>query len=151
MITLFGALLGFLAPLLPEVFKLLTARADRAHEVAMARMQMDLVMAGHHTRMAEIGALADMAGDQTAFAASLRRSGVRWIDGANGLVRPALTFCFFVLYAAVKAAQFATIAGTGGMAATVMELWGDEDRAIWAAIVCFWFGQRSFNRSMGRA
>ena len=84
-------------------------------------------------------------------AAALRPSGVKWVDGFNALVRPFLTLCFFGLYAAVKAAQFAILQQDhSGSAATLLSMWGEEDWAVWAAIVTFWFGNRTFNKERGR-
>lgn len=37
-----------------------------------------------------------------------------------------------------------------GSAATLLSMWGEEDWAVWAAIVAFWFGNRTFNKERGR-
>ncbi|MBX9945920.1 MAG: hypothetical protein K2Y40_17715 [Reyranella sp.] len=101
--------------------------------------------------MGEINAHADIQSELAAFAAALRPSGVRWVDGFNAFVRPFLTLCFFALYAAVKAAQFVILQQDhSGAAATILSMWGEEDWAVWAAIVTFWFGNRTFNKERGR-
>jgi hypothetical protein len=84
-------------------------------------------------------------------AEALRPSGVKWVNAFNGFVPPFLTLCFFAFYAAVKAAQFVILQQDhGGSAATLLSMWGEEDWAVWAAVVTFWFGGRHFNKERGR-
>jgi len=80
----------------------------------------------------------------------MKPSGVRWIDAFNGFVRPFLTLCFFGLYAAVKVGQYFILVTEAGAASSITSLWNQEDWAIWAAIVTFWFGNRTFNKERGR-
>ena len=51
----------------------------------------------------------------------------------------------------VKVAQFVLLQTNGdGTAPAIMSMWGEEDWAVWAAIVTFWFGNRTFNKERGR-
>ncbi|OFX06629.1 MAG: hypothetical protein A3D94_00680 [Alphaproteobacteria bacterium RIFCSPHIGHO2_12_FULL_66_14] len=112
---------------------------------------MQMIQAGHAAKMGEINTQADVATELAAFTAALKPSGVKWVDAFNAFVRPFLTLCFFALYAGVKAAQFAILQQDhGGSAATLLSMWGEEDWAVWAAIVTFWFGNRTFNKERGR-
>ncbi len=113
--------------------------------------QLQLIQAGHAAKMGEINAHADIQSELAAFAAALRPSGVRWVDGFNAFVRPFLTLCFFALYAGVKAGQYYLLVNDAGIASSFSSLWNEEDWAIWAAIVTFWFGNRTFNKERGRA
>ena len=156
MLALLGSLLGLFGAFFPRLIGLFENRQNHAQELELLKVQgefqMRAIEAGHAAKMAETNAQADIATDMAAFAAALKPSGVAWIDGFNGFVRPFLTLCFFGLYAGVKAAQFAVLQQDySGAAATVVSMWGDEDWAVWAAIVTFWFGNRTFNKERGRA
>jgi hypothetical protein len=155
MLALLGSLLGLLGSLAPRIIGFFEQRMQHRQELEMlqvqGRFQLEMIQAGHTAKMAEINATADMRTELAAFAAANRPTGIRWVDAFNGVMRPFLTLCFFMLYAAVKTAQFIVLAQDGGMgAATVLSLWSNEDWAVWAAIITFWFGNRTFNRERGR-
>jgi hypothetical protein len=64
--------------------------------------------------------------------------GIRWVDALNGTVRPVIAYSFFILYALVKGMQFS--AGLPWL------LWTEEDQAIFAGIISFYFGQRAMSK-----
>lgn len=155
MLALLGSIVGLLGSLAPRLIGYFEQKQNHVQELEMFRTQGDfqlqMIQAGHNAKMAEINAHADGQSELAAFAAALRPSGVKWVDAFNGFVRPFLTLCFFALYAAVKAAQFVILQQEhSGSAATLLSMWGDEDWAVWAAIVTFWFGNRTFNKERGR-
>lgn len=155
MLALLGSLLGLLGSLSPRLIQYFEQKQNHAQELEMLKVQgqfqLQMIEAGHTAKMAEINAMADMRTELAAFVAANKPTGIRWVDAFNGFMRPFLTLCFFGLYAAVKAAQFLVLAQDGGMgASTVLSLWNNEDWAVWAAIVTFWFGNRTFNRERGR-
>lgn len=150
MITLLGSLLGFLAPFLPEVLKAFNARADRAHELAVMTLQMQAQREGANQRLEEIGAQADIA-ESAALYKHAAKTGVAWVDALGGLVRPTLTFAFFAVYAFVKWAQMQlALEATGDITVAIPAIWHDEDRAIFATIIAFWFGQRAMAKARAR-
>ena len=155
MLALLGSLLGLLGSLAPRLIQFFEQKQNHMQELEMLKLQgqfqLQMIEAGHTAKMAEINAMADMRTELAAFVAANKPTGIRWVDAFNGFMRPFLTLCFFGLYAAVKAAQFLVLAQDGGMgASTVLSLWNNEDWAVWAAIVTFWFGNRTFNRERGR-
>lgn len=155
MLALLGSLLGLLGSLAPRLIQYFEQKQSHAQELEMMKVQgefqLQMITAGHTAKMAEINAMADMRTELAAFAAANRPTGIKWVDAFNGFMRPFLTLCFFGLYAAVKAAQFIVLSQDGGMgASTVLSLWSNEDWAVWAAIVTFWFGNRTFNKERGR-
>lgn len=155
MLALFGSIVGLLGSLAPRLIGFFEQKQNHSQEIEMLRVQgefqMRAIEGGHAAKMQEINAGADVASELAAFAAALRPSGTAWVDGFNAVVRPFLTLCFFGLYAAVKAAQFMLLQTNGdGTASAIMSMWGEEDWAVWAAIVTFWFGNRTFNKERGR-
>lgn len=155
MLALLGSIVGLLGSLAPRLIGFFEQKQNHSQELEMLRAQGDfqlqMIQAGHAAKMAEINTQADVATELAAFTAALKPSGVKWVDAFNGFVRPFLTLCFFALYAGVKAAQFAVLQQDhSGSAATLLSMWGEEDWAVWAAIVTFWFGNRTFNKERGR-
>lgn len=155
MLALLGSLLGLLGSLAPRLIQYFEQKQNHAQELEMLKVQgafqLQMIEAGHTARMAEVNAMADMRTELAAFVAANKPTGITWVDAFNGFMRPFLTLCFFGLYAAVKAAQFVVLAQDGGMSAqTVLGLWNNEDWAVWAAIVTFWFGNRTFNKERAR-
>lgn len=155
MLSLLGALVGLLGAGLPRLIGYFETKQNHAAELAMLNAQGDLQLklaeTGHMAKMAEMNVTADVTTDLAAFAASMRPSGVAWVDGLNALVRPILTLAFFGLYASVKVATYVVLMHDGGSTADIIvSLWGNEDWSIWAAVVCFWFGSRAFGKERGQ-
>jgi hypothetical protein len=148
MLALIGSAIGLLGALLPRLIGLFEAKQNHKQELellnAQGKWQLDMATAGHAAKMAEITSYSDTARELAAFGAAARPSGIRFVDAINGLVRPLITFSLFALYAAVKVGTYILL--EAGFASGVTGLWTEEDTAIWAAIITFWFGNRSLNK-----
>ena len=153
MIGLLGALLGLLGSMAPRLIGYFESKNNHAQELEMLRVQgefqLQMIQAGTAAKMAEIGAVSDMSRELAAFAAAGRPTGIRLVDAYNGIVRPTLTLSFFALYAAVKVGQYYLLVTDAGLASSLTSLWTDEDTGIWAAIIAFWFGNRTLNKGRG--
>ncbi len=132
MMTLIGTLLGFLGAAFPEIMKLYRDRSDKAHELAIMDRQMEMQKQGHAQRLEAIERITDAAEMQTLYRTF--HSGVSWVDALNATVRPVLAYAFFALYAYVKITQAIH---------TPWRLWDEEDQAIFASIMSFYFGHRA--------
>lgn len=154
MLALIGAALGLLGSVFPRLIGLFESRQNHRQELEMLKLQsefqMQMAAAGHAAKMAEINANADIASEAMAMRAAMKPSGNRFMDAFNAFVRPFLTLCFFGLYAAVKVGQYFILLDDAGAASSTTSLWNQEDWAIWAAIITFWFGNRTFNKERGR-
>ena len=139
MITLLGTLLGFLGAAFPDFLKLLRDKADREHELKILALQMEQARQGGAQRLEEIRTGADIAESQAIY--KTWASGIRWVDALNGTVRPVIAYAFFLLYAGVKCAQ---------MTHTPWLMWNEEDQAIFAGIISFYFGQRAMGKLRGK-
>lgn len=143
MITLLGSLLGFFASAFPELIGFFKARQDNAQELAMYSLQMQAMQIQGSQKMDELVAQGDIASIQAAHTPQ-QSTGIRWIDGLVGSVRPILTYFFFFLYAGMKAYQ---IYHTGAnLIDTPWLFWTEEDESIFASIICFWFGSRMMEK-----
>lgn len=154
MIALLGAILGFVGSVVPDLLKILQDKRDKAHELKILELQRELQAQGHSERMAEIDAKADIAEAKALYttwntqaqtlenADGSQRLGVFWVDALNGTVRPVLAYGFFLLYATVKFLQWQMMPDVL-LPWHLQTLWGDEDRAIFSAIIAFYFGARA--------
>lgn len=159
MIALISAMVGFLSSALPEILKLTRDAGDRAHELAILKLQMEYdrekLAGAHAVRLEEIVAQAEGA-EQAALNARVKDAltGIYWVDALSGSVRPVITYAFFGLYFLIKCAQFhllmtPTLPWQSGisLAQALVSLWTEEDIAIFSAIMAFWFGQRAILRA----
>lgn len=152
--TLLASLLGFVGSVVPDIFKIFQDKRDKAHELEILKMQRELQAQGHSERLEEINASADIAEMMSLSNRVPLKTGVRWIDGLNGMVRPVIAFWFMGLFTFAKVGMFWSIthapadlpwlAKTWGEAA--FTLWGSEDQAIFAAVISFYFGSRAMQR-----
>lgn len=157
MIALFGAFLGFLGSVVPDIFGFFKAKQDNLQELAIMDKQIEIQKLGGAQRLEEINTQADIA-ESAALNDRIRPLGIKWIDALAGSVRPIITYLFFVAYLTVKYAQYESLSHVEmlpwmGLAekgqewySIVMALWGDEDKGLFATIVCFWFGTREMGK-----
>lgn len=149
MITLLGALLGFAGSAFPEFIKLWKDASDKRHEITLLQMQMQLQAQGHSERLEEINAQADIA--ESAALYKTYTTGITWVDALNGTVRPVIAYAFFILYATVKFLSYAALPDAGVPFVVVYDtLWTEDDAAIFAGIISFYFGTRAMSKLRGR-
>ncbi|KJV81236.1 hypothetical protein N7281_00945 [Rickettsia hoogstraalii] len=77
---------------------------------------------------------------------STYKSGVSWVDALNGSVRPVLAYSFFAMYGGVKYVQYKSLKSSALLVEYLDILWSIEDQTIFAGIISFYFGQRTFSK-----
>ena len=146
MFTLLGSLLGFTTSFLPSILKFFQAKADRKHEIAMiaaqaraqAKLQSGRIEEAHvDADIREIESLHDH--DRVAIGRASR-----WIVNLSASVRPVITYMFFIEWVTL------TVMVTFDWLSweDYASIWDEPTQGIFAAVVSFWFGSRSFNRKM---
>ena len=150
MITLLGSLLGFISSTFPSIVKLWQDASDKKHELAVMQLQMQADAQGHQERLEEINTNADIA--ESAALYKTYTSGITWVDALNGTVRPVIAYAFFVLYALVKLLSYAAVVHDASVPFVVLHdtLWTQDDGAIFAGIISFYFGQRAMSKLQQR-
>jgi hypothetical protein len=144
MIAFLSSIIGFLSSGLPHLLDYFKARQDNAHELEMLRVQSELAKIETQGKLNAVGLQTDaqMYHDQIQLAIeAIKPTGIAFMDGLNASVRPVLAYAFFALYAAVKLMQW--------RAGLPWTLWTEEDQAIFAGIISFYYGQRAFKRLRG--
>ena len=96
MITLLGAIVGFISAAFPDLLKLFKDSQDRKHELTILRLQMEQQAQGHANRLEEIHVQADIAESRALYKTFY--SGIRWVDALNGTVRPVIAYSFVDCY-----------------------------------------------------
>ena len=152
-----STLVGFLSSALPDFFRFLQDGRDKKHEKDLLLLQMEHQKQGHQAKLAEIELQADIA-DSSAVGSRVQQSlvNIPWVDAWNGTVRPFYAYAFFILYALVKYSQWVLLISPElpwqeplTYSQALVSIWTQDDMALFAAIVTFYFGQRSFHKLRG--
>jgi hypothetical protein len=118
-LSLIGGGLGGAMRVVPEVMKLLQAKDERKHELAMTKVQLEIDAQrskGQIDVLQAQGENSDIAGQQAIFLEAIKSqgqlTGVKWIDALNATVRPVITYWWLLLFTTYKIA-------------TLCDAWGD--------------------------
>ena len=144
MITLFASIAGFIGSLIPEIIKYLKDNRDKQHELNILAQQIKYSKLHTSNQIEEINLTRD-AMEQAALYNTYKTE-IKWIDALNGSVRPALAYSFFIMYVSVKYLQYHAISSSAHVIEHLEVIWNIEDQAIFAGIISFYYGQRTFRR-----
>ena len=160
MITLITTLVSFLAGGLPKLLGFFQDRADKSHEMAMARLQtereLELRKAGFEAqqRVEEIRVEGQMieaaSAERSALYAhdiAIGQGASQWMVNLRAGVRPLITYGLFLLLVFVDVAGI-VYAWQHGVDFQIMldNIWDDETQIIWASVISFWFGSQAFSK-----
>ncbi|MDX1949944.1 MAG: hypothetical protein SFT90_05535 [Rickettsiales bacterium] len=140
MLTILSSFIGFISSVIPDLLKQIQDRRDKKHEVEILKLQMENARAGHKEKLDVIEVNSGL--EEAKIIYQNQNSGVRFIDGLNASVRPIIAYGFFILYCMVKYFQV-----QGGL---VWQIWQEEDQAIFAGIISFYFGSRAMQKLRNR-
>jgi hypothetical protein len=145
MITLLASIAGFFSSIFPEILKIFKDKNDKKHELEILDRQIKFNKAKEIYQMQEIEIRRDIL-EQAALYQTYK-TGISLIDALNGTVRPVLAYSFFIMYCGVKTLQYTALkSGAANLHEYVQLLWSVDDQAIFAGIISFYFGQRTFSK-----
>jgi hypothetical protein len=146
MLSLIGSLLGFGTSFLPKVMDFFQDKQDKKHELAVMEAQIRQQKELASQKLEAVNVEADIR-EIEALQKSMQPSGVKWIDGLRGSVRPVITYSFFLLFVFVEVAAYLSLTaqGVSGLEAAGL-IWDGETKALFAAVISFWFGGRAIAR-----
>ena len=146
MLSLFGSLLGFGTSFLPKVMDYFQDRSDKKHELAVMEVQIRQQKELASQKLEMVNVEADIR-EVEALQKSMQPTGVKWVDGLRGSVRPVITFAFFLLFVFVEVSAYLSLTaqGVSGLDA-VDAVWDEDTKALFAAVIAFWFGGRAIAR-----
>jgi len=143
MITLLASIAGFISSLIPDLLKYLLDKGDKKHELEILKYQIQMQEKGIDNRLQEILAVNDISAAKALY--STYKTGITWVDGLNGSVRPVLAYAFFAIYAFTKFMQYQIIANSNFIQ-KIEIIWTGEDQAIFAGIISFYYSQRALSK-----
>lgn len=156
MIALFSALLGFASSILPEFFKQHQDARDKAHELAL--LDRHSAIESHRAavdldKSIQAALAVQNIAVQESYRTDVAANKASWVSAYSASVRPTITYAFFLLYTAVKSAQFWLLLHpelpwqtASTLASALAAIWTEEDIAIFSAVIAFWFGDRMLRR-----
>ena len=157
--TLLGTLFGGIFRMAPEVLKWLDRKDERAHELAMFDKQLEADRLKGDQALAQINAQADAAIGAAevqaiieATKAQSMRTGIKWVDALNALVRPVLALQWLILlWPAVIVAGFTLAVASGADPLVALKAaFGVDEKAMAASVASFWLVDRSLRKMFGR-
>ena len=171
MLTLLSTLISFLMGGLPKILDFFQDKADKLHELQLARLQIERELemrklgfeaqervehirseqlateSAANTTQALIG--AQQAEMQAIYAhdTSLNEGTSQWMRNLRASVRPVITYGFFFLLLFVDVGLFVYGWHQGTSFVELAEmLWDSDTQALFASIIAFHFGGRAFGK-----
>ena len=133
----------------PAITDSFARKTDNKHELDKMKLMAELKAAGydHDLKVYEqMG--ADKEHDRLIQhdIAINRSSGI--IAGLQKSVRPVITYAFFILFATIEITLLLEALEKGtDFSEAINLLWDDDTKAIFAAIISFWFGSRAIDKA----
>jgi hypothetical protein len=160
MLSLVSSLLGFAAGGLPKVLDFVQDRGDKKHELALMAAQRERELALAKEGFIAQAAVEEIKTEQIAMQTQAQEKlamwkhdmkigegASPWVINLRASVRPVVTYVFVGLLVVVDVAGIWYAYSTGVAFAQAMEMvFSDDEMAILAAIISFWFGSQAFNK-----
>jgi len=151
MFTALSALIGFFGSWMPSIISYFQDKQDKKHELSILEAQMKMQEAGHVQKLEEINVTGDIE-EMKSLHQHDKMTGVRFIDGLRGSVRPVITYIFFSLFVFVEVTAYIALTAAGVDSITALgTVWSDDVMALFAAVMAFWFGNRSLEKYRARS
>ena len=146
MLSLLGSVLGFGTSFLPKIMDFFQDKQDKKHELAVMEVQIRQQIELATQKLEAVNVEADIR-EIEALQKSMQPTGNSFIDGYRSSVRPTITYAFFLLFIFVEISAYLSLTsmGTSGLDA-VQIIWDQETKALFAAVISFWFGGRAISR-----
>jgi hypothetical protein len=160
MFTLLTTVISFLSGGVPKLLDFFQDKSDKKHELELAQLQtsreIELKKAGleveeriAHIQTEQVQITSDVTERQALYAhdIAIGQGASQWVINARAMVRPAVTYGMFMLFAFVEIFGF-VYAWKSGVAFDIAldNLWDADTQIIWASIVSFWFGSQAFSK-----
>tara|TARA_A200000159_G_scaffold1469_1_gene1640 strand:- start:2379 stop:2840 length:462 start_codon:yes stop_codon:yes gene_type:complete len=149
---LLGSVLGFGGSVVPAITDHFKTKATNKFELQKMEKMAELRAAGfdHEMKMFETQA-ADKEHDRLIQHDISINQGTGIIAGLQKSVRPVITYCFFGLFAVIEVTLLMEALEKGtDFSEAIGILWDDDTKAIFAAIISFWFGSRAIDKQRSK-
>ena len=140
MFTLLGSALGFATSFLPKIMDYFQSKADNAHELKMLEAMAK-------NKREEMALDAEIREVETIHRHDAQIKGGKFIDGLRASVRPVITYLFVLLFLFVEISAYIIMLDQGMSVLDASQVvWSSEINGLFAAIISFWFGGRTFGK-----
>jgi len=166
MLSLFSTLGGLLISGLPKLLDFFQNKADQRHELALARVQMDMQLqmlaqgyaAQQKTEEIRTDQIAMETDAQMTVAAydhdkKIMEEASRWVVNFVGTVRPMVTYIFVLELCAINAWIAYYVYSNPRLVMSMEDLirlsdiiFSTDEMAMLGGIIGFWFGSRSWSK-----
>ena len=144
-----GSLLGFGSSVVPAITDHYKSKRTMEFELRKMEKMAELKKAGYDheiERFQEMG----LHEEQKALLEhdTTISKGTGFISGLQKSVRPVITYAFFGLFTAIEYTLLQEAVSNGmSLTQALNVLWDDDTKAIFAAIISFWFGSRAVEKA----
>lgn len=160
MLSIISGILGFATSGLPSVLDFFKQKGDQKHEQAMARLEMERAMEMAKAGYASQERIEEFKTDQVEMETyaqermalykhdeKLAEGASPWVVNLRASVRPVVTyiFLFIILFIDVVGLIWAMKSGVD-FAQALNIIFSQEEMAIFATIIGFWFGSRHWDK-----
>lgn len=149
MLTGIIGILGALAGFLPSLLQFLSLKANNAQAIELKRLDIEAAKQNIALQVDLGNAQADIEQQRHIYTYAAAPSGVKWVDALAVFVRPYITLIMFHAWVGLEV-MLCLYAIANGVAFSEMadKLWDADVKSLFAAIIGFWFGDRSGKRTM---
>ena len=149
MLSILGSLIGFAGSAIPSVTDIFKEKDQRKHELEKMKAMAALKKEGMDFDLKMFEAKANDEEHKRLMAHDIAISqGTGFMSGLQKSVRPVITYCFFGLFAAIEITLLMdAIENNVEFSSAIKLLWDEDTKAIFAAIISFWFGSRAIDKS----
>lgn len=149
MLSLLGSLLGFAGSAVPAITDHFASKEDRKHELDKMRMHAELRKEGYDFDLKIHDAMGADNEHQRLIDHDISiNKGTGFISGLQKSVRPVITYAFFGLFATIEITLLMDAIDKGTeFNEAIQLLWDEDTKAIFAAIISFWFGSRAIEKA----
>tara|TARA_A200000159_G_scaffold132926_1_gene130755 strand:+ start:432 stop:893 length:462 start_codon:yes stop_codon:yes gene_type:complete len=153
MLSIIGSLLGFASSTAPAIMDHFASKEDRKHELNKMRAMADMRKEGMELDMQFYERMgADKEHERLIQHDVSINKGTGIIAGLQKSVRPVITYAFFTLFATIEIVLLMEALEKGTeFSEAIQLLWDEDTKAIFAAIISFWFGSRAVEKARKRA
>ena len=160
MMTIISTVISFLIGGVPKLLDRWQDKADKAHELELARMQTERELQMLEKGYAAQAKVEEIRTDQISIQADANvhmallqhdiesaKGASQWVINARAMVRPAITYGMFLLLAFVDIFGFwFAFHREVDFEIALNQLWDDESQQIFASIIAFYFGGQAFKK-----
>lgn len=149
MLSILGSLLGFAGSAVPAITDHFARKQDNQQELERIKLTAQLRRDGYDQDLKMFDKMASDNEHQRLIDHDVAiNQGTGFITALQKSVRPVITYAFFGLFATIEVTLLMDALEKGtSFSEAIQLLWDEDTKAIFAAIISFWFGSRAIDKA----